>query len=202
MEPARAPRDAWDWSPGERAQARMDRDARSARVAEARRAKAPDGSQITLRCDDVIDGSHHPELLFPIELFRDFVGSTVRLPKVFPRVVQATSSDLFRTDAEWAGMTALIDPYAAVVREIDQLARAMGRNGQRHSTQLDALNRQEARLRTTTLRALREKYGRTRVDRMLYEVVAHHTFVCFSDTSGDGGAAAVRTLLAQEKAAQ
>jgi hypothetical protein len=201
---------AWLWTPDERMEALLDPVARGARVEEHRRElarRAPPGSPQSFRCDDVIDGDEHPELFFANQLFTDLVTSGfVSLPRVYPLVMRRDAPEIFRSDADWQRFAAITAEFArTIAREREILETRGSTTGVVRRRLDDELASVRVKRDPAMVRALREcrtAFGSENFDRMLYRVVARGRSLCFTDTTRDGGAAAVRRMKMLEERSQ
>jgi hypothetical protein len=195
----------WQWKPEERAALRLNTEARRVRLTEYRAKLSSRGEGASsFRCDDVIDGTVHPELLFPTQLFRDLVASAfVRLPAAAPSIARAYSSDLFRAPHEWTEFIELARPYGELLKRQEALLTLrhspVHADAARAEAELSDLHARQAAAAATALTACRKAFGAARFDRALYEVIGRSTVECFSDVNGDRGAAATRALVEQDK---
>jgi hypothetical protein len=172
-----AEKQPWEWTPAERAQARLD----PAKRLERLRANGGDRRE-----GDVIDGNRNPELYFATELFEYLVRSAfVTLPTVYPKVVRQRSSDLFVDPAEWERFSAIVADYANVLRQEEAAVTALDK------ATVSALRSKKCPAEARALRAARRAFGRTRFDRMLYEIVPSSRKTAFG---ADGNLAAMTKL--------
>lgn len=184
---AQSPKEPWLWTKEERVRALLDPDQRSARsrASDAKEARMtakhgvpgpPAATRSTSSAADVIDGTENPELFFPTELFHDLVlNSFITLPQVYPRVVLQRSSDLFHRGDEWDFFRSVTTEFAHLLqreRELRKLrVRAPASERPRIDREIGHVREAQCPAMATALRALRERFGPERFDRMLYEVV-------------------------------
>jgi hypothetical protein len=205
-----AQRDPWNLSNAERAARRLDRAAQKARVEEDRRRWANDQrtSAITPppRCDDVIDGAVHPELLFPTELFRGLVQSAIHHANIFPQIAAQEAPELFGDPRQWARFTEVVASYFTVVKEQDALLKSMGSATRARrdaiADELKRIHRREVHERAAALRSARSAFGNEPFNRALYEIVAKHTAMCYGESLPDARAQEIDAILEIEKNAQ
>lgn len=115
---------------------------------------------------DVIDGAQNPELFFVTELFEMLVQSAFVLsPRMYPGLLRARGSDLFRDDAEWSEFVAITAEYAQVLQQEVSAANAFD------STRVTAVQEAKCAPASRAIRQARAAFGRERFDRMLYETV-------------------------------
>jgi hypothetical protein len=153
----------WKWRLEDRISARTSADARKARLKEAGR---PPASAPGLEPIDIIDGKVHPELFVPVELLEALVSLHVLKPDWLRDEIAARSDDLFRTKHDRAKLEALIELYAAAMRQERHLLDA-GSNAE-----LPAIRKEKRKAEATALRNLRAAFGKERFDRFLYTVIA------------------------------
>jgi len=185
---ARAP---WQWSADDRAAALSDPAQRSKRVKEheERKAKREGRSPHETEGGDVLDGSMHPELFFPTQLYRSLVRSAfVKLPTIYHLVVQQHTSDLFLLPADWEYLRSVSAEYAGLIAREEALQRQRTSSPKAERAQVDreiaTVQRDECRAMATALRTLRARFGRERFDRTLYEVETPDLSMRFSHSEG------------------
>lgn len=169
----------WEWSPAERAQRRLDRNGRIDRIRayEIKNARREQRTHTTsVDQGDVIDGTANPELFFPTELLqRLIVSSFIDLPQVYPLVVRQRSTDLFRSDVEWEYFQSVTADLAELLQRDIQLRKARRNAPSSGRVRIDKLiletHAQRCVAMASALRTLRNRFGRQRFDRMLYEIV-------------------------------
>lgn len=163
--PADAPKKPWEWTAAERAAARRDPARRLERV---RASMSSSHTLVGQRAPfDVIDGTRNPELFFPTELFEMLVRSSfVLLPTTYPHVIRQRSTDLFKNPAEWDEFVVIVRDYANVIKQEASAANAID------SKRVSELQGTKCAVAARALREARKKFGRERVDRMLYETVS------------------------------
>jgi hypothetical protein len=163
-----ATKQPWEWTPAERAQARLDPAKRLERL------RAYDAERRTWRISakslpanaDVIDGARNPELYFATELFEVLVRcSFVTLPDAYPHVIRQRTSDLFKDRADWDRFAAIVAAYARVLKEQNTAANALDKSA------VSAIQSPKHAAGARALREARRVFGRIRFDRMLYETV-------------------------------
>jgi len=106
-------------------------------------------------------------LFFSTELFEMLVRSSfVLLPHTYPHVIRQRSTDLFQNPGEWDEFVVIVRDYAEVIRQEASAANAID------SKRVSALQEAKCAAAARALRETRKKFGRQRVDRMLYETVS------------------------------
>jgi hypothetical protein len=165
---AASPKQPWEWTPQERAEARRDPARRLERLREGKSGQRAFGvsSSSMVHAADVIDGSRHPELFFATELFEYLVRSAfVTLPEVYPQVIRQRSTDLFRSQADWERFAAIVANYSLVLTEENGAANALDKSV------LSAIQSRKCIAEGRALREARRTFGKARFNRMLYETV-------------------------------
>jgi hypothetical protein len=177
------PRPPWDWTPAERAQARLDLGKRVERIrayeGELRTSGMPPA--YVQAAGDFIDGDSHPELFFVTELFEILVRSSfVTLPTAYPELIRQRSNDLFKDRAEWDQFATIVAEYADVLKEEQAAADVLNKMG------VSAAQSRKCAAAARALREARRTFGRVRFDRTLYETVPAGMRTLFSiDTDFD-----------------
>ncbi|HEV2722324.1 MAG TPA: hypothetical protein VG323_20055 [Thermoanaerobaculia bacterium] len=185
----------WDWTDDERLAVRLDPAAIALRAAEhearqQRRGPSAQAFGINRQPQMVIDGSVHPELFLPYELF------TCLLDAVDPRYSAAErkvkqgfyNAGLRKFGTRPADFWAIFSRLVARYYRIETAAK----QGGSHQSGLDP-NVALCRERITLLNASRERFGRTTFDRILYTVVAPNTLQTGA-VPGPEGAAGLKYL--------
>jgi hypothetical protein len=183
--PAKA---AWEWTTEERLHARFDPAATKARVDAVIAMRNGRGASGTRRPADSIRGSVHPELLMSHEIFDTFVGAAYRyddaVAQEFRRDAAGRATalglppnflDALRTESE---------QFIALQRREHELRDLMNGGGHDMASLLSEINGLEAAqcpLRADAITRLRSKFGTTKVNRFLYEVVAPGVFFDFEE---------------------
>jgi hypothetical protein len=207
---AAAQPEPWTLSNGERAARRLDRAAQKARVEDDLRRWANDRRTMPTspppRCNDVIDGAVHPELLFPTELFHGLVKSAVHHENIFSKVAAQEAPELFGDPREWSRFTEVVASYITVVKERETLLKSMDSADRVRrdaiAAALERNHRREVQERAAALRAARSAFGVEPFNRALYEIVAKHTAICYGASSPDARAQEIDAILEIEAAAR
>jgi len=179
------PLEPWKWTLDQRMAARFDSVSRAARVASAhdresqlhRRNPSALSMPNTPAASDIIDGSSHPELFTPTELFEHFVWMAYTLDSpVWRESMRQRSDDILRTDADWRKLDAIVAAYAQNLRRESELSQ---RQGQSSAAQRRELLREQSlvladrcSIERQALRAARATFGVDRFNRFLYLVAA------------------------------
>lgn len=180
---AAPPKPPWQWTAQERAAALRDPSARSERIRafeQKGRAARVQGGRVG-NVADVIDGTAHPELYFPTQLFEHMVRVAFGMPPgAYRHVLLQNSTDLFSDKADWDRFVKIAAPYAAVLNEEKTKADALDRAG------VTAIQSRKCAAEAQALREARRVFGKERFDRMLYEAVTPGMVTTFTpDTDFD-----------------
>jgi hypothetical protein len=185
---AAAEKKPWEWTAAERVAALRDPVKRQQRVRE--NAESLRRSGVSPRrvpnVADFLDGSRHPELYFPTQLFEHLVDMAfLGMPAGAYRTLSMQRSELFKNPKDWDRFVAITANYVRVLKQ------------ERGASPLQpAKCVAEAR----AFREARRTFGKARFDRMLYEVVAPTMTTSFSiDTDFK---ASIAGALAQEERCQ
>jgi len=174
---APVPKQPWQWTAQERAATLHDTSARSERIRayeqKGRAARVQVGGFGSVA--DVIDGTTHPELYFPTQLFEHMVRVAFGMPPgAYRHVLLQHSTDLFSDKADWDRFVTIAAPYAAVLNEERTKADALDKRG------VTAIQDRKCAAEAHALREARRAFGSERFDRLLYEAVAPGMVTTFS----------------------
>jgi hypothetical protein len=169
------PAEPWKWTLEQRLAARFDPHARAARVADPRAKGVQAMSAFGPVPSDVIDGSKHPELFLPTEIFEHFVWLAYTLESpLWRESMRDRSPDILRTDAEWRDLDAIVAPYANSLKRDGELLKIEDRSSapKRREIERERANIQATRcsLLRDAFRGARARFGKERFDRFLYTV--------------------------------
>jgi len=188
-EKSKAPsKPAWAWTLEERIAVRTDPEAASKRVREkGRRVEMPvaaSSSRQRAPIGDAFDGSTHPELFLPYEVFEQLVSLTYLS---HPRMAQSVREG-FIPDVRRHGLpadffdrlqvltTVYVADFRAVRDALDSMAQQEGAARERAEQVLAFKHRDACRSRADALAAARREFGEKKFDRFLYEVMAVKMF--------------------------
>ena len=163
---------AWEWSAAERIARRTD-------PAVVRGLKAADaGVGAALRGDAIrIEGRGNPELLLPIELFRNLLSGLAdpRGREVLREAYAPVATKLGLGDDFIDELAVIAAEYLARNAQIQSMNASLGRGAPNHDRlrlTRDALAALQCPTLADALAAARRRYGRATVDRFLYEAIA------------------------------
>jgi hypothetical protein len=166
------------WTVEERIAARLARDSPARRIAER-------GSLVRGVGEEhfEIDGSAHPELLLPFELFGSLVNGLptehrfLASRRLYDEAIIAAG---WKPDEFWNELRRAVEPYLAA--QADSLAiqeRLAGLDPPAHreaESRIALLDHKQCRLRADALTEMRERFGPA-FDEFLYDVIAPHVSI-------------------------
>jgi hypothetical protein len=180
-----AQRQAWEWTDEERLAVRFDPKSIAERAAAA--AADPNGPRFRSQKNgpqplakkqmQVIVGRRNPELFMPYELFDTFLGGLVQNdPSLFRQEIDERGAYLELPADFWPVMEEITKPFVASRREQMRLGRTLkGPDDPRQAEVQAAIRRLQAgdcAARADALAEARRRFGRTTIDRLLYELLA------------------------------
>jgi len=183
----RAPRNAWEWTLDERIAARTDAAAQRARVAEVIGSRDTNGLKIGSNAsvadsptfEDSLQGSRHPELLMPTEIFTIFMRSAyLHEDQVARDVREDAESKIVEANLPLELLRILeleATDFIDLQRQEDSLREAaMSAKGDPTVlfTQIKDLDRAECPIRAAVIERMRTRLGGNVFERFLYEIVA------------------------------
>ena len=195
---ASANKEPWLYRPDERAAMLSDGAARERRVREADSSAAMSSEALESHSPDfdVIDGKRHPELFFPLQLFRTFVQMGMRSPRSAYLSAMHMSDDLFRVQRDWDVLFEITNSYRHSLTHEESLLLALSRARSHEKSKLqEELKQTQIDLCPVAADALaraRQAFGSERFDRFLYRVIA-------PSTMSSGGTPPAALLVEREK---
>lgn len=167
---------AWQWTLEERIAVRFSAESRAARREAAIRAGLMESTD---RADDVVLGSHNPELFMPYELMERLFGAfhpDVVLQSEYRRQWLERRASRYLGDGFWTRLEAAVQPFIkAKVVELDfgAEARRVPDPAERAFQERWVRAKQAVcPARARALAAARQTFGREKFDAFLYEVIA------------------------------
>lgn len=174
-----APRKSWEWPLDERIALRTSSEAARQRMQSNARRPAVVANAQAARAVDSFDGRTHPELFLPHQVFEELIKlsllSDVRTSEVFRDALSPEVQRYGLPDDFWDRMRNITTIYMADVHAMRNVQFKAAAN----QVSSDAVNeryRALCRSRAAALNAARAEFGRQRLDRFLYEVVAVNMF--------------------------
>lgn len=170
----------WLWTLDERIAERTNRDRARERVAAAR-ARQP-RAEFDEKIVDDFNGRSHPELFLPVQVFEELVMITIVHDTVATQelrdawMAQVISHGL---PADfWDRLKTITASYVAETHAVHELLRTEHElpEADRRPDLLSARHDAVCRTRADALERARQEFGRERLDRFLYEVMAVNMF--------------------------
>jgi len=177
-------REPWQWTLEERIAARTDGSAQRTRVSEMMAARnlrlQPDAVPQNLpRIGDSIEGSRHPELLLPTEIFTIFMRNAYahddEVAIAFREHAAGRVAELGLPGELLPALEVEASEFIALQSREEALrseAILVAGDGGALFAEIRDLQRQQCPLRADIIRRMRERFGREAFDRFLYEIVA------------------------------
>jgi len=202
-EPRDHPRRTWELTVEERLERRLDPALRSERIAEESRSRLEQGlSAVSPRTLDVIDGSKHPELFLPFELFDDVVQNVETVaeggrPLLKAEEIRGAGLD---PDLFWRELQTICAHLLEIrMREhdlVNQFRSVPAEQREMLSAQFNAVLLEKCKASFDALEAAHRRFGRDQFDRLLYSSIAPRSSMAITRTSvsTEGGATNLRRL--------
>lgn len=180
---ASSKKDAWQWTLEERIANRTNPSLARERIARGRRVQMQSNPNLATIVDR-FDGKTHPELFLPHEVFDELVQMTVASQPRTSQAARAALAPEVRSHGLppdfWERLQSITTIYVADMQSLQDIgvaARQDNAPGRRRAESALEIKRQElCRSSSEALATAREVFGREKLDRFLYDVIAVHMF--------------------------